>query len=175
MSYLGPNGITWKNLEEANIVRLPEFKNKKGKLAHTIPDVTDWTIDQWATATGGEWGEFLSFLKQFNRGDITWEEFVKEGGKELADTVIYLSLLAKRIGINMDEVIVDKFNEVSARINSRVYIGNDWEYHLKPKEKLNNTIKRPLTAARIKELKGNLFEHCSTEEEVISRHFDAMS
>lgn len=33
----------------------------------------------------------------------------------------------------------------------------------------------PLTPERKAELKGTVFEHCETEEEVTARHFDAMS
>jgi NTP pyrophosphatase (non-canonical NTP hydrolase) len=36
-------------------------------------------------------------------------------GEELADTAIYMELLAQRLGINLADAIVKKFNSVSKR------------------------------------------------------------
>lgn len=130
MSYLGNNGITWKNLAEANIKRIPEFKNKHGELAHSEADGSDWSPAQWLQAVVGELGEYANIRKKYERGDLTAEEFEKEAGKELADVIIYLSILGCRLGIDLDKSVKEKFNEVSERVGSRVYIGEDWEYHL---------------------------------------------
>ena len=133
MSYPGNNGITWKELEQANLKRLPEFRNKHGGLAHSEPDGSDWSPAQWLQATTGELGEYANIRKKFERGDIeTEEEFQKLAGHELADVVIYLSILAFQLGIDLDESVREKFNIVSKRVHSRVYIGHDWEHHLKP-------------------------------------------
>jgi len=127
------NGITWKNLEEANEVRIPQFKNKHGEPAHSEPDGSDWSPAQWLQATMGELGEYANVRKKFERGDITQEEFNELAAYELADTVIYLSILAKQLNIDLDEAVREKFNIVSDRVGSSVYIGCDWEYHLKEK------------------------------------------
>lgn len=125
------NGLTWKNLEDANKARLPEFKNKHGDPAHSQPDGSDWSLSDWTVATAGELGEFANLLKKFIRGDISQEEFKALGAMELADVATYLSILAFRCGIDMDEAVREKFNIVSERVGSRIYIGDDWEYHLR--------------------------------------------
>lgn len=62
--------------------------------------------------------------KKFERGDLTQEEFNEEAGKELADVVTYLDILAFRLGIDLGEVVRDKFNEISYRVDSPIYISN---------------------------------------------------
>ncbi len=42
--------------------------------------------------------------------------------KELADTIIYADLLAARLDINLEEALIVKFNEVSVRMNSDVFL-----------------------------------------------------
>ena len=121
MGYYSGGGLTWAVLRDANIKRLPEYKK-----------CVDWTPSQWLQAMVGELGEYAGERKKFELGIITYEEFKKKAAKELADTVTYLSILAAHLGINMDDAIASKFNEVSRRINSRVYIGADWDWHLKP-------------------------------------------
>jgi NTP pyrophosphatase (non-canonical NTP hydrolase) len=39
-------------------------------------------------------------------------------GKEAADVVIYIDLLCTHLNINLEAAIVQKFNEVSDRVNS---------------------------------------------------------
>lgn len=124
--------LTFDTLRQANIRRLPEFKNSKGGPAHSEPDGSDWSPSQWLQAMVGEVGEYANIRKKFERGDITEEEFMVLAKKELADIQIYLDLLAFRLGINMDEAVKAKFNEVSERVGSRVYIGDDNDWHLKP-------------------------------------------
>lgn len=130
MSYTTPGGITWKNLEQANKARLPEFKNKHGELAHSESDGSDWSPAQWFQAMMGEAGEYANVRKKFERGDIGEEEFKELASHELADVIIYLSILASQLGIDLDRSVVEKFNIVSTRVGSRVYIGWDWEHHL---------------------------------------------
>jgi NTP pyrophosphatase (non-canonical NTP hydrolase) len=60
--------------------------------------------------------------KKFERGDITQEEFCKAARDELADVQTYLDLLAMRLGINLGEATIDKWNRVSERVGSPVRI-----------------------------------------------------
>lgn len=122
------DGLTFNALRRANVLRLPLFKNKHGKAAHSEPDGSDWSLDQWATAVGGEWGEFLNLLKKFSRGDITIAEFQELGGKELADVVTYLDILAFRMGINLGGATKDKWNEVSARVDCDLRLHSTGQY-----------------------------------------------
>lgn len=119
------NKLTFSELRKANIGRLPQFKNRKGEPAHTESDGSDWSPAQWLQAVVGELGEYSNLRKKFERGDIDREEFQEEAAKELADVQIYLDLLAFQLGIDMGSAITEKFNIVSARVGSTVFIGHD--------------------------------------------------
>lgn len=112
-------------LREANIRRLPQFKNKKGLMAHSKADGSDWSPAQWIQAIIGELGEYANFRKKYERGDISLEEFNVEAAKELADVQIYLDILAFRLGIDLGEAVINKFNEVSNRVGSSIFINQD--------------------------------------------------
>jgi Predicted pyrophosphatase len=128
MGYLS-NGLTFETLRDANVARLPTFKNAKGETAHTKPDGSDWSLNDWCTAVTGELGELANLLKKVRRGDLSLEDARETIGKELADIQIYLDLLAKQCGVDLGAAVIDKFNEVSDRVESPVYIrpdGSDW-------------------------------------------------
>lgn len=114
--------LSFDTLREANVARLPQFKNRKGEPAHSEPDGSDWSPAQWLQAVVGEVGEYANLRKKYERGDLSKEEFEIEASKELADIQIYLDLLAFRLGINLGEAVRAKFNEVSNRVNSDVFI-----------------------------------------------------
>lgn len=106
------NALTFEELRQKNIARQPLFKNKKGELVHPTGADT-WTISDYYTALEGEAGEAGNIIKKIRRGDFTLEEAKVDLGKELADTLIYLDLLAAKCGIDLHAVTVGKFNEVS--------------------------------------------------------------
>lgn len=128
MSYL-QNGLSFRTLREANKRRIPQFKNSKGLPAHSEPDGSDWSPAQWLQAVTGELGEYANIRKKYERGDLNEEEFIKQASKELADVQIYLDILAFRLGIDLGDATRDKFNEVSLRVGSNIYIKtheDDW-------------------------------------------------
>jgi hypothetical protein len=139
MGYLS-DGLTFNTLRGANVARLPTFKNKHGELAHSKGDGSDWSPAQWLQAVVGELGEFANVRKKYERGDLTAEEYEREAAKELADVQAYLDILALRCldtpagsphpqGVDLGRATTDKFNEVSQRVGSPVYIGaDDWHY-----------------------------------------------
>lgn len=131
MGYM-TNGLSFNTLRQANIKRLPQFKNKKGKKAHSKKDGSDWTPAQWLQAVTGELGEYANLRKKFERGDITKAEFDVEAKKELADIQIYLDILAFQLGVDLGQATKEKFNEVSERVGSDIYIGDDDDWHIKP-------------------------------------------
>ena len=123
----GTNGLTFNTLRGANRARLPEFKNRKGEPAHTEADGSDWSDAQWCQAVLGELGEYANIRKKIDRGEFTMEEARPLLAKELADTVTYLDILAFRLGIDLGQAVMDKFNEVSRRIGCDIYIdAEDW-------------------------------------------------
>lgn len=116
--------LSFNVLREANVRRLPTFKNKHGELAHSQADGSDWSISDWVEATLGELGEFANLHKKFRRGDVDGETFLTEAAKELADVQIYLDLLAYQMRIDLGRATAEKFNEVSTRVKSPVFIVN---------------------------------------------------
>jgi NTP pyrophosphatase (non-canonical NTP hydrolase) len=129
MGYM-TDGLTFNTLRGANCARLPTFKNKHGIAAHSQPDGSDWSPAQWLQAVVGELGEYANLRKKFERGDITPEEFHAEASDELADIVTYLDILAFRLNINLGAATIDKFNRISKRVGSPIWIADDGsEWH----------------------------------------------
>lgn len=78
----------------------------------------EWSAADYATQVSGELGELCNLLKKQRRGD----KFDRDGktpidnlllGKEAADVVISLDLLCQRLGIDLRQAVVQKFNETS--------------------------------------------------------------
>lgn len=104
-------GLTFRQLQEANYRRCPEF-------GHTVEE---WSPERWLMAVTGEVGEIASGIKKIVRGDKdapTWKDI----GYEIADSIIYLDLLASKCGINTGDVVAEKFNLVSQRKGSTVLL-----------------------------------------------------
>lgn len=129
MGYL-TDGLTFNVLREANMKRLPTFKNSKGEPAHIYPDGSDWSPAQWLQAVCGELGEYANVRKKFERGDIDEQEFKKLATAELADVVTYLDLLSFRLGIDLGAAVIEKFNFISNRVKSPVKIKDDGSDYL---------------------------------------------
>ncbi len=130
------DGLGLGTLRKANLKRLPTFRNAKDELAHSKADGSDWTPERWLVAVMGELGELANLYKKYFRGDFgnmeeMFPEFQEEAGKEIADVIIYLDLLAKQWDIDLSKAVREKFNEVSERVDSPVYIGNDNDCHLR--------------------------------------------
>lgn len=112
--------LDMKVLREKNIARLSSFKDINGNKIHKSPTGADWSAAQWLQAVVGELGEYANIRKKFERGDLTYSEFHKLASEELADTAIYLDILAHNIGVDLEQAIIEKFNIVSDRICSDI-------------------------------------------------------
>lgn len=86
--------------------------------------IEEWSVSDWGVAFAGEAGEVCNTIKKLmrirtgaqNKSAITTEdEAMAAIGTELADTVLYADLLARRCGINLEHYIKFKFNEVSKK------------------------------------------------------------
>lgn len=120
-----PELLMFSDLREANLFRLPQFKNALGGPAHTKPDGSDWSDAQWLMAVTGELGELANLLKKKLRGDLahrTEDDVREEIGDELADVQIYLDILAFRLGVDLNEAVIRKFNKVSRRVGCDVFL-----------------------------------------------------
>lgn len=134
------NKLTFHVLKEANVKRLPLFLNK-GKRAHKKHDGSDWKLSQWSNAIAGETGELCNLVKKVERGDYELFEARDDLGKEIADIIIYASLIAFRCGIHdLGEVVVAKFNEVSDRVGCPIKISKDGKRVYEQKSKKMDNI-----------------------------------
>lgn len=88
--------LSFDTLREATRTRTPRFKNSLGQPAHNSPDGSDWSPAVWLQALVGELGEFARVRHQYERGEMSFEDYSREAAKELADVQCYLDLLAMR-------------------------------------------------------------------------------
>lgn len=90
--------------------------------------MTDWSIADWAVAMAGEAGEVCNAVKKLRRVEdeianisdpgrqlSTRQEAIAKIGEEIADTFLYLNLLAVRLGLHLPSEVVAKFNATSER------------------------------------------------------------
>ncbi len=88
--------LSFAALRAANQARVPQFKNRLGGQAHSQPDGSDWSPASWFQALIGECGEYARVRHLYETGQMSYEEFVVEAKKELADVQCYLDLLSMR-------------------------------------------------------------------------------
>lgn len=87
--------------------------------------IDDWSLSDWMTATVGELGEAANVVKKLlrhfhdqpgNAEKDTLASLKQDLADELADTQIYLDLLAQRAGIDLEKAVIAKFNKTSKKI-----------------------------------------------------------
>lgn len=88
--------LSFSTLRDANRERIPQFRNGRGGPAHAQPDGSDWCPAQWLQALIGEVGEFARVRERYEAGEMSYEDYMVEAQKELADVQCYLDLLASR-------------------------------------------------------------------------------
>lgn len=98
-----PPRLTFAELRTKNVKRTAEAFHR----------VEAWSPTDWATAMAGECGEACNLIKKMRRGDLVHSSHIAD---ELADLIIYTDLLAERLGIDLEEAIIHKFNAVSDRL-----------------------------------------------------------
>lgn len=100
--------------------RLRKATNKRR--GDIYPKCKKWGYAEYCMATAGEFGELCNFLKKVSRGSTTIKDVKEDVEKELADTVIYLDMLASELGVDLGEVVRKKFNEVSKLKGVKVFL-----------------------------------------------------
>lgn len=86
-------------------------------------DCEPWGGADWSNAMCGEAGEAANVVKKLRRletskrssGEYELQMLLAALGDELADTILYLDLLADHYGIDLPAAICRKFNRVSER------------------------------------------------------------
>jgi NTP pyrophosphatase (non-canonical NTP hydrolase) len=106
--------LTFPMLRAANMSRCARWHPR---------GLNEWTLSDWACATGGELGEAMNIVKKLNRerdgiagNTLTEEELRCELADELADVAIYLDIWAASEGIDLGEAIASKFNRTSEKV-----------------------------------------------------------
>lgn len=121
-------GLSFETLRAGNMARADHFRNANGE--HVERE--EWSVSDWIGAVVGELGEFANLHKKVRRGDLTIEEARGELADELADVLTYLDLLAASLDIDLGNATRAKWNAVSERVGSPVYLGADDEWHVFP-------------------------------------------
>lgn len=113
------NKLTFAKMRYANLARLDDI----------FHPIDEWNACEWACAMAGEAGEVCNAVKKMKRmetgstteGDPTnYTDAIDAIGSEIADTILYLDLLAARLSIDIGHEVCKKFNEVSERRKSRI-------------------------------------------------------
>lgn len=116
--------LTFDQLRNINVTRCEE-------IFHTL---NSWGPTDWAAAMAGECGEACNVTKKIRRLQISprilpdrtpeYQNLVTALGTELADTVIYADLFAARMGLDLGQCVVDKFNADSIKRNSKNFLSD---------------------------------------------------
>jgi NTP pyrophosphatase (non-canonical NTP hydrolase) len=90
--------------------------------------LAEWSVTDWSNAVAGELGEACNAIKKLRRIETGAQNINDPGrqlterdqaiaaiGAEIADTFIYLDLLAQRLGLSLEAEVVKKFNATSER------------------------------------------------------------
>lgn len=109
--------MSFQGLREANKNRCKRWH--KGGLE-------EWSVTDWATAMMGEAGEMCNAIKKLRRIETNAHNInvperhltevksaIKFIAKEMGDTLIYMDLLAQRLGIDLEKSVIEVFNQKS--------------------------------------------------------------
>lgn len=85
--------------------------------------LNSWSLSDWMTATAGELGEAANIVKKLNRvrdgipgNKETADQLRAKLAEEIADVYIYLDLMAQSQGLDMGDIVRDKFDAKSREI-----------------------------------------------------------
>lgn len=127
------NNLTFAALAMASNSRANRWHGNDTKRIPPGYGMNGWSLSDWMTAITGELGEAANFIKKLNRvrdGMIgnkgATENDLRAGlAEELADTAIYLDLLAQAAGIDLGTEIIAKFNKTSVANGFPERLGED--------------------------------------------------
>ena len=116
-----------QDLIEANVQRANRWHNG---------NMNEWSPLEWAAAMAGEAGEACNAAKKLKRLECGIAS-INEGqrnladvnvarqavGKEVADTILYAILVAARVGIDLETVLIEVFNKKSKEYDFPEMIG----------------------------------------------------
>lgn len=125
VSVFGPEPLTFDDFSRANLARCESPQGFESSIGH-------WSLSDWMTATLGELGEAANVAKKMNRvrdgipgnGNVSEAQLRDMLADEIADTFIYLDLLAQSQGMSLAEIVVDKFNKTNRKIGYPLMLGD---------------------------------------------------
>jgi NTP pyrophosphatase (non-canonical NTP hydrolase) len=112
--------LTFREFSEKNRTRCVSPNGFNHSLAFGF-----WSLSDWMVAALGELGEAANIAKKLNRcrdgipgnPDAQTEQKLREMLKdEIADTFIYLDLLAQSQGFHLEDAVIAKWNKTSEKI-----------------------------------------------------------
>jgi NTP pyrophosphatase (non-canonical NTP hydrolase) len=111
-----PKSLTFSDLSAANRARCESPLGFDHRL-------DSWSLSDWITATLGELGEAANLAKKLNRvrdgirGNTQSEEELRAAfRREVADTLVYLDLLAQRAGFTLAAAVREAWDAKSAQV-----------------------------------------------------------
>jgi len=114
--------LTLSELQKANIERCT------AGFGH---ELDGWSVAEWGCAAVGELGEACNIAKKMlrlrdgikgNDPRMTRSTLRADLAREMADTVIYLSLWAASQNIDLEEAVISAFNNKSIEIGSDIML-----------------------------------------------------
>lgn len=96
-----------------------EYQQKALTTAYTDPSYVDTLMDKtiWAMGVAGEAGEVVEKWKKivaYKEGKITDAE-LQDLGKELADVVWYIAVMAHSLGLSFDDIMEQNIRKLADR------------------------------------------------------------
>jgi NTP pyrophosphatase (non-canonical NTP hydrolase) len=118
----------WRRDAEGNLIELtfPALAAVNIQRCRRWHDPDGWNPQMWGLAAAGEMGECCNALKKLWRHDNgiqqnaespDREKLLQAVATEIGDTVVYLDLLAQRLGLRLEDCVRDTFNRISVREN----------------------------------------------------------
>lgn len=105
--------LTFTKLRNRNLKRNRDY----------YPGDMDRPYSFWTNALAGECGELCNWVKKLERGGHSKrkeKQLKLEIRKEIGDLQTYLDLVAARFDFSLEEVTIEKFNEVSDRFKCKI-------------------------------------------------------
>lgn len=114
--------LSFNTLQEAN--------QQRAENTTMLQPCMSWSCSDWMLALIEEVGEVANILKK----DMLGLKIADRAhlGEEIADIFITGALLANKLGINLSDEIIKKFNKSSAKFKSTTELhpsGSHWHYH----------------------------------------------
>lgn len=105
--------LTFSTLQAINVARCAKWHT--GRL---------WSLAEWTNALSGEAGEASNIAKKLLRFEtgmignmaVTEEDLRRDLAYELGDVVLYCSLIADQLGVDLGEIVTEVFNRKSEQL-----------------------------------------------------------